>query len=542
MQHLSLRVRLILLAVLLGLGAQPLALAFEASRQYTVQPGDTLSQISSNMGVPIERLMELNNLSDPDRIIAGQTLLIEPSAASGADTDQGAAGGQVYVVQPGDTLSQIAAQLGIPVDRLVEANELTDPNRLSVGQKLKIPAGGSATAVQADRPVASAAATDGQIEQLLEQTAAAYRLDSALVKALAWYLSGWKQDATSPTGAVGVMQITRATQDWVGSTLLKRGVDPANPRDNIEIGVAYLAYLINKLGDERQGVAAYLQGPGSVTRNGVTPGVQRALDTIYSARRRFSGTAGGNGPAVAAQIATPQAGDLGASIAAAARAVSSTARLGVAARNLATGERVDIRANEVFPSASVNKVAILTEVFNQIANGKLTRDATVNNYLERMITLSDNDAANRLLDLVGEQRVNATMASLGFANTQMHNYFSNSRGPLDPGFNQTTPAEMAALFTLIATDKLVNASASQEMRGLLSRAQDDSKIVRGLPAGTRVAHKSGWYAGVANDVAIVYAPRATYVLAAFSVGTPDPETGNRLIAAISRAVFEAWGR
>ena len=80
------------------------------------------------------------------------------------------------------------------------------------------------------------------------------------------------------------------------------------------------------------------------------------------------------------------------------------------------------------------------------------------------------------------------------------------------------------------------------MRDLLMRTQDTSKLIRGLPSGTRVAHKSGWYNGVANDVGIVSAPRGTYILAVFSEGVPDGETGNQLIAAISRTVFEAWGK
>jgi beta-lactamase class A len=159
-----------------------------------------------------------------------------------------------------------------------------------------------------------------------------------------------------------------------------------------------------------------------------------------------------------------------------------------------------------------------------------------------MIVLSDNDAANRVLDLVSERSVNATMAGLGFGKTLLHNYFSYNRGPIDPGYNQTTPAEMAGLLTLLATDKLVSPAASQEMRGLLLRAQDGSKLRRGLPAEARLAHKSGWYTGVANDAGIVFGPSGAYVLAVFSQGVGDAEQGNELVASVSRLVYEAWGR
>jgi beta-lactamase class A len=144
--------------------------------------------------------------------------------------------------------------------------------------------------------------------------------------------------------------------------------------------------------------------------------------------------------------------------------------------------------------------------------------------------------------MLGEANVNSTMAGLGLGSTTLTNYFSIGWGPIDPGFNQTSPADMARLFTLLATDQAVNASSSQEMRSLLLRAQDSSKLLRGLPPGTRVAHKSGWYNGVANDVGIVYATRSTYVAAVFSEGSPDAETGNQIVAAVSKTIYEAWGR
>lgn len=533
MQQIPIRLRIAALAVLLAIGAQPLALAVEAARQYTVRPGDTLSAISLTVGVPLAQLAALNGLADPDRILAGQTLLLPDGAApAGAGTPRGG-----YTVRPGDSLSKIAASLGLALAALIEANNLSDPDRLVVGQKLAIPgAAPGGTAAVESGPLEPAT----EVGSILSEAAKRNQVEASLVKALAWYLSGWRTDVVSPTGAVGLMQITSSAQEWVGSTLLRRTVDRGDPRDNVEIGVAYLAYLIGKIGDERQGVAAYLQGSAGLARDGITPSTARALETIYGSRARFSGAMG---PAAAAArpAAGPGGADLRSAVLAAARGVSPEARLGVAARNLATGERLDIRSGEVFPSASVNKVAILAEALRQISSGKLSRTPALSSDLERMIVSSDNEAANRVLSTVGEDSVNASLVSLGLNGTLLRNYFSPSRGPLDSGFNQTTPSDMAALFTLMANDKLVNAAASQEMRGYLSKAVDTTKLVRGVPAGTRVAHKSGWYQGVANDAGIVYGPRGAYVLAVFSEGVPEAETGNQLVAAVSRAVYDGWG-
>jgi len=57
-----------------------------------------------------------------------------------------------------------------------------------------------------------------------------------------------------------------------------------------------------------------------------------------------------------------------------------------------------------------------------------------------------------------------------------------------------------------------------------------------------VAHKSGWYDGVANDVGIVTVDRvaARWVIAVFTENLPDAETGNQIVASISKAVYDAW--
>jgi N-acetylmuramoyl-L-alanine amidase len=543
-------VRLAVLTIALALltpAVGGLAHAVERSRHYTVKPGDTLGAISEMSGAPLAHLMSLNNLSDPNTIVAGQALLLPEESVAQA-TSAGPRATREYVVRAGDSLSAIGANFGVSVTSIVEANNLANPDQLTVGQKLVI-AGAQPSAANVGRVTSDGATTarssggSPQVEALLTEAAERHKLDASLVKAVAWYLSAWRPEAASPGGAQGVMQITTATEDWVAPTLLKRSVDRAEPRDNVDMGVAYLAYLINKHGDERQGVAAYLQGPASLARNGETPTTARAIDIIYASRTRFS--SGAASPTSSTRQATGPASaprDLNSSVVAAVRNVHADARVGAAARNLTTGGRFDLRAGEVFHSASVNKVPIMVEAFRQAASGKLIRGPSLNTDLERMVVLSDNEAANRLLDMLGEGNVNSTMAGLGLGSTTLTNYFSIGWGPIDPGFNQTSPADMARLFTLLATDQAVNASSSQEMRSLLLRAQDSSKLLRGLPPGTRVAHKSGWYNGVANDVGIVYAPRSTYVAAVFSEGSPDAETGNQIVAAVSKSIYEAWGR
>jgi beta-lactamase class A len=91
---------------------------------------------------------------------------------------------------------------------------------------------------------------------------------------------------------------------------------------------------------------------------------------------------------------------------------------------------------------------------------------------------------------------------------------------------------------------VVSPQASADMRNLLARNVDRSKLVRLLPPDARVAHKSGWYDGVANDVGIVTVDRvpARWTIAVFTENLPDAETGNQLVAAISKTIYDAWSK
>ncbi len=126
---------------------------------HVVQRGDTLSGIAVQYGTTVAALMAANNLANPNVIFAGQKLCIpgssaptpyaadpavvtpvvvapasEPVAAATAAT----AGDNFYRVQRGDTLGAIAAQHGITVAALMQLNNISDPNFIFVGQRIRL--------------------------------------------------------------------------------------------------------------------------------------------------------------------------------------------------------------------------------------------------------------------------------------------------------------------------------------------------------------------------------------------------------------------
>jgi murein DD-endopeptidase MepM/ murein hydrolase activator NlpD len=113
----------------------------QSERTYVVQPGDTLSAIGARFGVAVESIMAANRLDDADLIYEGQQLVIPASQeeAGPPSPEPTPTSTQVYIVQPGDSLSTIGAHFGVNVEELMKANDLTDPDYLSVGQPLTVP-------------------------------------------------------------------------------------------------------------------------------------------------------------------------------------------------------------------------------------------------------------------------------------------------------------------------------------------------------------------------------------------------------------------
>lgn len=414
-------------------------------------------------------------------------LLLFPAAAAAAllsqtlSADAVAPSAHSYVIKPGDTLVAIAAAVGSTVGDLVKANGITDPNLIIAGHRLTLPDGLAG-------PASSPAA-------------------------------GSTSSATGPASGSGsapgvVYTVAQGDTLWTIAQAANVTVDQIQTANN-------------------------LSDP-SVLQVG-----QKLLIPNPTAAGGGQATAGGGQTAAAIQPAAPvAAASLANKLVGAAANVpgSGNVHYGFAALNLATGQQVVFHSGDVFPSASVMKLPILVEYERQLAAGKLANASTLRPLVAAMVDESDNSAANKLMDVLGIGNVNSTMASLGLTATHLVNHFDDPSAPQHAGENSTTPSDMVHLLALIAQDKVVSPQACADMRSLLLGNTDQSKLVRLLPAGTAVAHKSGWYPGVAADVGIVTPSGSTsrWVVAMFTDGIPSAETGNQMIAAVSQALYTAW--
>jgi LysM repeat protein len=287
------RVRVGLLAVVVGVLVLP-----ASASAHTVAGGETLSYVAAANGLTTDELAAANGLSADAQLIAGESIYVPYPSGSGSGSDTsvggsgGGGGGGGYVVQPGDTLSGIAAAEGLSADGLAAANGMSPDGILVAGTSLAIPGGGggggsSAPASSGGAPIpTSETVSPGQVGDI----AASENVSPSLADAVATQESGFDNSLVSSADARGVMQILPTTWDFINGSLTSSPLDPASARDNVRAGAKYLGYLADNTGnDPVSTVASYYQGLGSVKSDGLLPETQQYVDSVLALRDRYRG-------------------------------------------------------------------------------------------------------------------------------------------------------------------------------------------------------------------------------------------------------------
>ena len=192
-----------------------------------------------------------------------------------------------YVVEPGDTLSDLAIRFDSTVDAIKQANGL-ESDLILIGQELVIRE--RPTPVMAMPPVEipEERPVDPELEPLLEQFAAQEGLDPGIVKAVAWVESSWYQGARSSTGAVGVMQLMPETVTWLEQVVFEHELnEDTSAYDNIKAGTRYLRAMLDQMGSMQLALVAYYQGPAITQQRIVYFETQRYVDAVLAIKAAF---------------------------------------------------------------------------------------------------------------------------------------------------------------------------------------------------------------------------------------------------------------
>lgn len=253
------------------------------------------------------------------------------------------------------------------------------------------------------------------------------------------------------------------------------------------------------------------------------------------------------------------------------------ATVGVIFAEVGGSAAFSVNADSVFHAASTMKVPVMIEYFRALDAGRIrpdqdlllgttfksivdgspySLDAGVDSdssvfgrvgqrvplrwLVERMIVRSSNLATNTLIEVLDARKVDATARSLGTTAMKVRRGVEDGKAFQQGLNNQTSARDLAVLLEAIETGKAASTASSRQMIDILAAQEFNDEIPAGLPKGTRVAHKTGWITGVTHDAAIVYPPdRKPYVLVVLTKGIPDRPVAQRLIADISRLVWDA---
>lgn len=149
----------------------------------------------------------------------------------------------------------------------------------------------------------------------------------------------------------------------------------------------------------------------------------------------------------------------------------------------------------------------------------------------RMIVRSSNLATNALIERLGADSVTRVAAALGAEGVIVRRGVEDAKAFAAGRNNATTARGLGRLLAAIERGTAASAAGTALMRTTLLAQEFNDEIPAGLPAGTPVAHKTGWITGQTHDAAIVYPPgRTPFVLVVLTRGIPDRTTAQRLIA------------
>jgi N-acetylmuramoyl-L-alanine amidase len=276
---------------------------------YVVQPGDTLSGIAARAGVSPRSLAADNGLSVNGVLVSGTVLRLSGGSASAAPASTAVPVSMTtttssgsYVVQPGDTLTGIAARAGVTSQSLAAANGLDLGGVLVSGTVLHLsgspavsspsassqPVGTAAEGVPTDPPYPTPErVTAPQVGSI----AAANGVPASLADAIAWQESGFNNDLVSSADARGVMQILPGTWQWIQQSLdTGAPLAPASAADNVRGGVLMLHSLLDATGgDPAMAAAGYFQGLPSVQQHGLYQDTQQYVQSVLALQRQFGG-------------------------------------------------------------------------------------------------------------------------------------------------------------------------------------------------------------------------------------------------------------
>jgi beta-lactamase class A len=227
---------------------------------------------------------------------------------------------------------------------------------------------------------------------------------------------------------------------------------------------------------------------------------------------------------------------------------------------------VELRPDEVFPTASSIKLAVLYELYRQAEEGKVdlaevTRppvprvrgggvlqelgdhvSITWRDLAVLMMGWSDNEATNVLMRRVGIEAVSRRLDSLGLSRTRLRRQMMDLEAARRGDENVSTPREMARLAEIVAKGEGLAPERARDLLAVATVPDEGSHFRRGLPEGVRAVSKPGALEAVRCEAAWVDVPGRPYVAAIMTTYLRNEADGEAAITEISAAVYSTFDR
>ena len=241
--------------------------------------------------------------------------------------------------------------------------------------------------------------------------------------------------------------------------------------------------------------------------------------------------------------------------------------MGVAIRDLTTGEEILLNSHLTFPTGSSIKIPVLIELHKQAAAGKYkltdqrwveradkvggsgvinnfgdhTSQLSLNDLAVLMIVLSDNTATNMLIDQTGMTNVNATLDQLGLKAIRLRRKMIDLSASARGDENIATPYAAMDLMTKLYRGEVINRNLSDDVLKFL-KLRKSSPIPRLIPATVAIANKPGGIEGVACDWAIVYVPGRPFAISVMTNYNGETANADEAIAKVARLAYDHFAR
>jgi beta-lactamase class A len=244
--------------------------------------------------------------------------------------------------------------------------------------------------------------------------------------------------------------------------------------------------------------------------------------------------------------------------------------MGLAVKDLTSGDEFFIHGDEIMPQASSIKIAVLANLYLQAQQGRLkltdeyvvrkedlvsgsdillgltpgTTRLTLRDLATMMVAVSDNSATNVLIERVGFENVNTMLENLGLHGTRLRRKMMDLKAAGEGRENVSTPREMMTLLESIYRGKLLNQDMTADFLKILS-THKESAMLQGLPDDAEAANKPGELEAVRNDSGIVLIKGRPYILCVMTTYLKDEREGSaaiRRIAALTYRYFDRLAR